>query len=64
MNEIGNFPWELSFSYGRALQDAALKTWGGKTANVRAAQAAFHHRAKCCGAARNGSYTSAMEAAA
>jgi fructose-bisphosphate aldolase class I len=64
MNAIGGVPWELSFSYGRALQDAALKTWSGKTANVRAAQKAFYHRAKCNGAARNGGYSKAMEKAA
>ena len=43
----GGAPWTLSFSFGRALQDAALKTWKGSPANVAAAQAALHHRAKC-----------------
>jgi fructose-bisphosphate aldolase class I len=61
MNKIGGFPWELSFSYGRALQAPALKAWGGKAANVGAAQKAFHHRARCNGAARSGKYSEAME---
>lgn len=64
MNAIGNVPWELSFSYGRALQDTALKTWSGKAANVPAAQKAFYHRARCNGAARTGDYSEAMEKAA
>jgi fructose-bisphosphate aldolase class I len=64
MNAMGSPPWELSFSYGRALQDAALKTWKGEAANVAAAQKAFYHRAQCNGAARSGSYTAAMERAA
>ena len=46
MNKLGGGPWPLSFSYGRALQAAALKAWGGKAANVAAAQAAFLHRAR------------------
>jgi fructose-bisphosphate aldolase, class I len=64
MNAIGGFPWELSFSYGRALQEDALAAWGGKPGNVAAAQKAFFHRAKCNGAARSGAYSRAMEAAA
>ena len=64
MNKGRRLPWELSFSYGRALQDEALKAWGGKTANVAAAQQAFLHRAKTLGAARGGSYTAQMERAA
>jgi len=63
MNELGGGPWELSFSYGRALQAPALKAWGGKKANVAAGQKAYYHRAKCNGAARYGKYTDAMEAA-
>jgi len=62
MNKLGGGPWELSFSYGRALQAPALKAWGGKADKVAAAQAAFFKRAKCNGAARSGSYTEAMEA--
>ncbi len=45
MNKIGGFPWKLSFSYGRALQQAALKAWMGKEKNMNNAQAAFSHRA-------------------
>ncbi len=61
MNAMGPLPWELSFSYGRALQAPSIKAWAGKAANVAAGQKAFHHRAKCNGAARNGKYTPAME---
>lgn len=64
MNARGKHPWELSFSYGRALQGPALETWAGKAANVAAAQRVFYHRAKCNGAARFGKYTEAMESAA
>jgi fructose-bisphosphate aldolase, class I len=61
MNARGPHPWELSFSYGRALQAAALKAWRGEEANVQAAQAAFAHRAKMNGLARSGSYSPEME---
>jgi fructose-bisphosphate aldolase, class I len=64
MNKLGGAPWELSFSYGRALQAPALKAWGGRVANVPAGQRAYYHRAKCNGAARTGNYTDAMEKAA
>ena len=64
MNELGGGPWELSFSYGRALQHPALKAWGGKAANVAAGQKAYYHRAKCNGAARYGKYSEAMKAGA
>jgi len=63
MNKVGPHPWELSFSYGRALQDPPLTTWKGKPGNVPAAQKAFYHRAKLNGAARYGQYTHEMEAA-
>ena len=63
MNALGDHPWQLSFSYGRALQEEALTTWGGKKANMGAAQDAFHNRAACVGAARYGKYTAEMEAA-
>ena len=56
LNRSGPQPWELSFSFGRALQAAALKAWGGSAANVAAAQDAFRHRAAMNGAARSGSY--------
>ena len=45
MNKMGPHSWKISFSYGRALQTAPLKTWGGKPENIIAAQAAFTHRA-------------------
>jgi fructose-bisphosphate aldolase class I len=62
MNTIGPHPWELSFSYGRALQDPVLTAWQGQAANVPIAQAALYHRANCNSAARYGEYTSEMEA--
>lgn len=46
INAIGNLPWNVTFSYGRALQAAAIKAWGGKKENVAAGQRAFTHRAK------------------
>ncbi len=61
MNQMGKFPWEISYSFGRALQASALKTWQGKLENVEAAQAAFHHRAKLTSAARDGEYRPDME---
>jgi fructose-bisphosphate aldolase class I len=62
MNAMGRaHPWQLSFSYGRALQEAPLTTWRGDAANVTKAQAAFAHRARLNGAARYGKYTDAME---
>jgi fructose-bisphosphate aldolase class I len=64
MNALGHHPWELSFSYGRALQDEALKAWKGEKANVAAGQRAFVHRAKCVSAARFGTYSTKMEMAA
>jgi fructose-bisphosphate aldolase class I len=51
----------ISFSYGRALQDAALHAWHGKAEQLKAGQQAFHHRAKCNGAAALGKYTDALE---
>jgi fructose-bisphosphate aldolase class I len=56
-------PWQLSFSYGRGLQAAPLAAWAGKPENRDAAQRAFYHRAKLTSAARQGSYSPAMEAA-
>jgi fructose-bisphosphate aldolase class I len=61
MNAIGPHPWQLSFSYGRALQAPALKAWGGKLENVETAQRAYYHRAKMNGAARTGMYAPEME---
>ncbi len=62
MNESGAYPWEVSFSYGRALQAPVLAAWKGQEANVAAAQAALLKRCKLNGLARKGIYTSAMEA--
>lgn len=64
MNELGVLPWNLSFSYGRALQDPALKTWAGKQENVQAAQQALYKRAKLNSAAAIGEYSSNLEEAA
>jgi fructose-bisphosphate aldolase, class I len=61
MNALGEHPWQLSFSYGRALQAPALKAWGGKEENVEAAQRAYYHRAKMNSAARTGMYAPEME---
>ncbi|HVS44492.1 MAG TPA: class I fructose-bisphosphate aldolase [Candidatus Dormibacteraeota bacterium] len=63
MNAAGNLPWALTFSYGRALQDPALKAWGGDPANVEAGREQLARRARNNGAARDASYTTAMEAA-
>ncbi len=57
-------PWQLSFSYGRALQSAALKAWHGESVNHDAAQKALYKRARLNGAAHRGKYTAAMETAA
>lgn len=57
----GPKPWRLSFSYGRALQDEALKAWNGKNENFKLGQETFYHRAKCDSAAALGRYIAAME---
>ena len=54
-------PWRVSFSYGRALQDAALEAWGGRASGVEAGQQALHHRARCNSAASLGRYDESME---
>ena len=64
MNKMGPLPWQVSFSYARALQDPALKAWKGEAANVATAQKIFYHRAKMNSAARSGNYTKQMEAVA
>lgn len=64
MNAMGAQPWELSFSYGRALQAPALKAWQGNPSNVEQAQKQFQHRSQCNGAARKGQYNEGMEKAA
>ncbi len=61
MNARGPHPWQLSFSYGRALQAPALKAWSGKAESVEAGQRAYYHRAKMNGAARTGMYAPEME---
>ena len=61
MNAREPHPWELSFSYGRALQAPALKAWRGDPANVEAAQKAFYRRAKFNSAARFGTYAPELE---
>ncbi len=64
MNALGPQPWEISFSFGRALQEHSLKAWKGSPANIGAAQRIFLLRAQCNGAARYGRYSGAMEKAA
>jgi fructose-bisphosphate aldolase class I len=64
MNRIGGFPWQMSFSYGRALQAPALKAWAGRPDQLSAGQQAFYHRARLNGAARHGRYEASMEKAA
>ena len=59
--QVGGAPWTLSFSFGRALQDAAMKTWQGSPAHVAAAQAALHHRARCNRFALLGQYSAERE---
>jgi fructose-bisphosphate aldolase class I len=61
MNKIGNLPWSLTFSYGRALQAAPQKAWSGKSENVAAAQRAFAHRAKMNGLAALGQWKAELE---
>jgi fructose-bisphosphate aldolase, class I len=61
MNRLGSQPWQLSFSYGRALQDPALKAWKGQAANVEATQKALLLRARLNGAAREGKYAPSLE---
>ena len=61
MNKLGNNPWPLSFSYGRALQQPSLKAWKGAANNVAAAQAALAHRARMNSLASLGRYASSME---
>ena len=61
MNKIGGFKWKLSFSYGRALQQAALKTWAGKDDNLEVAQKAFSHRAVMNMKAAQGQWDKSLE---
>jgi fructose-bisphosphate aldolase class I len=64
MNAMGNLPWHLTFSYGRALQAAALKAWAGKKENEAAGAKAFAHRAKMNGLAAAGKWSASLEKAA
>jgi fructose-bisphosphate aldolase class I len=61
MNAAGPLPWNLTFSYGRALQAAALKSWGGKPGNIAKGQSAFNHRARMNGLASKGKWSKAQE---
>jgi fructose-bisphosphate aldolase, class I len=61
MNRIGNLPWRLTFSYGRALQHAPQKAWSGRSENVAAAQRSFSHRARMNGLASLGQWKSDLE---
>jgi fructose-bisphosphate aldolase class I len=61
MNRLGTLPWQLSFSYGRALQDEALSAWSGKSANVPAGEQAFQKWARLNGLARTGAYMPGAE---
>jgi fructose-bisphosphate aldolase class I len=61
MNKIGNLPWSLTFSYGRALQASPQKAWSGKSENVAAAQRAFAHRARMNGLAALGQWKAELE---
>ncbi len=61
MNQNYDAPWRLSYSYGRALQAAPLKAWGGDNGNIPAAQAAFAHRARMNGLATSGKWEPSLE---
>jgi fructose-bisphosphate aldolase, class I len=64
INQIGDLPWKVTFSYGRALQAAALKAWSGKSENVAAGQRAFTHRARMNSLAALGKWNQQLEKAA
>jgi fructose-bisphosphate aldolase class I len=61
MNKIGGFPWKLTYSYGRALQQSALFAWKGDAANYDAAQTAFNHRARMNGLASKGEWSAEID---
>jgi fructose-bisphosphate aldolase class I len=63
MNAMGSHPWQVSFSYGRALQAPVLAAWQGQESNVQAAQKALQKRCRLNGLARDGKYEKKMEAA-
>jgi fructose-bisphosphate aldolase, class I len=64
INRLDDAPWEISFSYGRALQQPTLKAWAGDASNVEVAQGALSHRARMNGLARNGEWSKEMETTA
>jgi fructose-bisphosphate aldolase class I len=64
INQAGSLPWNVTFSYGRALQDTALKAWGGSASNYAVGQKEFSKRAKLNGLATTGRYTAALESQA
>jgi fructose-bisphosphate aldolase, class I len=64
INRLGDAPWEISFSYGRALQQRPLSVWSGDAANAEEAQRALAHRARMNGLARNGEWSQDVESAA
>jgi len=64
MNKIAGKPWPLTFSYGRALQNVALRTWAGRRENFPQAQAAFSHRAHMNSLAALGTWTGELDRAA
>ena len=64
INQIKGLPWPLTFSYGRALQNVALRTWAGRRENFPAAQAAFTHRAHMNSLAALGKWEPALDRAA
>jgi fructose-bisphosphate aldolase class I len=64
MNQLGPFPWAVTFSYGRALQTAALMAWNGDARNIAKGQAAFTHRAKMNALASLGEYRPELDIAA
>lgn len=61
LNKIDEVPWQLSFSFGRALQEPVLKAWGGRVENIEIAQKEFYKRARLNSLARSGKYEEEME---
>ena len=61
MNAMGDYPWALSFSYGRALQQSALHAWNGNNVNLETTYATFYHRAEMNSKACNGEYSPELE---
>jgi fructose-bisphosphate aldolase class I len=61
MHRLGGLPWQLTFSYGRALQAAPQQAWSGKAENVAAGQQAFAHRARMNSLASKGEWNASQE---